>query len=247
MGGGPSTKFPSLPDELVELTEGYTLSRFPYYETTAKIYRLSSEDSFLYLKIIEGQQILSLERESRILKWINGRIPIPRLLYYGVQDGSEYQLTTEVTGTPTYQVESAEREHAVKALGEALKLIHSLDPSGCPIDNRIGNRLKQLHENGVDTSHFKDQPDESLVFTHGDYCLPNIIIEDRELSGVIDWDYAGLADSYADFASCVWSMGYNYGLEETAERWEPYFFMVYDLEEVDVGKLAYYRKIMDLL
>ncbi len=91
-----------------------------------------------------------------------------------------------------------------------------------------------------------DQPDESLVFTHGDYCLPNIIIEGRELSGVIDWDYAGLADPYADFASCVWSMGYNYGLEETAERWEPYFFMVYGLEDVDVGNLAYYRKLMDL-
>ena len=187
---------PSLPDELAELTEGYALSRFPYYETAAKIYRLSSEDSGLYLKIIEGQQTLSLERESRILRWINGRTPTPRLLYYGVQDGNEYQLTTEVTGTPTYQVEPAEREHAVKALGEALKLIHSMNPSGCPIDNRIGNRLKQLQENDVDTSQFKDQPDESLVFTHGDYSLPNIIIEDRELSGVIDWDYAGLADPY---------------------------------------------------
>ena len=42
-------------------------------------------------------------------------------------------------------------------------------------------------------------------------------------------------------------MGYNYGLEETSERWEPYFFMVYGLEDVDVGKLAYYRKLMDLL
>ncbi|MES0326290.1 MAG: phosphotransferase, partial [Candidatus Bathyarchaeia archaeon] len=174
---------PSLPDELAELTEGYALSRFPYYETAAKIYRLSSEDSGLYLKIIEGQQTLSLERESRILRWIDGSIPTPRLLYYGVQDGNEYQLTTEVTGTPTYQVEPAEREHAVKALGEALRMIHSMNSSGCPIDNRIGNRLKQLQENDVDTSQFKDQPDESLVFTHGDYCLPNIIIEDRELSG----------------------------------------------------------------
>jgi len=238
---------PSLPDELVELTEGYALSRFPFYETVAKIYRLSSEDSGLFLKIIEGQQTLSLERESRILRWIDGSIPTPHLLYYGVQDGNEYQLTTEVTGTPTYQVKPAEREHAVKALGEALNLIHSMNPSGCPIDNRISNRLKQLQENDVDTSQFKDQPDESIVFTHGDYCLPNIIIEDRELSGVIDWDYAGLADPYADFASCVWSMGYNYGLEETAERWEPYFFMVYGLDEVDVGKLAYYRKMMDLL
>ena len=238
---------PSLPEELAELTEVYALSRFPYYETAAKIYRLSSEDSGLYLKIIEGQQTLSLERESRILRWIDGSIPTPRLLYYGVQDGNEYQLTTEVMGIPIYQVEPAEREHAVKALGEALRMIHSMNPSGCPIDNRISNRMKQLQENDVDTSQFKDQPDESLVFTHGDYCLPNIIIEDRELSGVIDWDYAGLADPYADFASCVWSMGYNYGLEETAEQWEPYFFMVYGLEEVDVGKLAYYRKMMDLL
>ena len=105
--------------------------------------------------------------------------------------------------------------------------------------------MNQLEINGVDTSQFKDQPNESLVFTHGDYCLPNIIIEERELSGVLDWDYAGLADPYADFASCVWSMGYNYGLEEIAERWEPYFFMVYGLDDIDVGKLAYYRKLME--
>ena len=237
---------PSLPDELAGLDEGYDFSRFPYYETSAKIYRLSSGDSVLYLKIIEGQQTLSLERESTILKWIDGRIPTPELLYYGVQDGTEYQLTTEVKGIPTYQVQPNEREHAVKALGAALRMIHSLDPIGCPIDNRIENRLNQLQEGGVNTSHLNYKPDESLVFTHGDYCLPNIIIKEREISGVLDWDYAGLADSYADFASCIWSLGYNYGLEETAERWEPYFFMVYGLDDVDVGKLAYYRKLMDL-
>ena len=247
MGGEQSTELPSLPDELAGLAEGHILSRFPYYETAAKIYRLSSDDSVLYLKIIEDQNPLSLERESSILRWIDGRIPTPKLLYYGVQDGNEYQLTTEITGTPTYQVEPTEREHAVKALGEALRMIHSLSPSGCPIDNRIDNRLKQLHKNGVDTSLLKDQPDEALVFAHGDYCLPNIIVEERKLSGVIDWDYAGLADPYTDFASCVWSMGYNYGLEETAERWEPYFFMVYGLDDIDVGKLAYYRKLMELL
>ncbi|MBT5642366.1 phosphotransferase, partial [Candidatus Bathyarchaeota archaeon] len=130
----------SLPDELAGLAEGYDFSRFPYYETSAKIYRLLSEDSILYLKIIEEQQTLNLERESNILRWIDGRIPTPKLLYYGVQDGNEYQLTTEVKGTPTYQVQPNEREHVVKALGEALKMIHSLDPTGCPIDNRIDNR-----------------------------------------------------------------------------------------------------------
>lgn len=247
MGDVPSTRLPDLPDGLAELVDGYNLNRFPYYETAAQIYRLTSGESVLYLKIIKEADSMSLESESRILKWIDGRLPTPSLLYYNAVDGDEYQLTTEVKGTPTYQVEPNEREHAVKVLGETLRSIHSLDPASCPIDNRLDNRLRTLRESGVKTSHLVDKPDESLVFTHGDYCLPNIIVRGRELSGVIDWDYAGLADPYADLAACIWSMGYNYGLKETAERWEPYFLMVYDLDDLDVGKLAYYRSIMELL
>ena len=51
MRGDPSTRLPDLPDELSSLIEGYSLSRYPWYETAAKIYRLESED-VLYLKLI---------------------------------------------------------------------------------------------------------------------------------------------------------------------------------------------------
>ena len=45
-----------------------------------------------------------------------------------------------------------------------------------------------------------DLPPEDVVFTHGDYCLPNVMILKGHLSGYIDWGYAGIGDRYLDKA-----------------------------------------------
>ena len=41
--------------------------------------------------------------------------------------------------------------------------------------------------------------DSDLVFTHGDYCAPNILVGAAPLhtvTGVVDWGYAGVADRW---------------------------------------------------
>lgn len=235
---------PELPSELQSLIDGYKVNRFPYYETVAKIYRLESDD-VLYLKMIEGQKSLNLERESKILKWVNRRLPVPSLLYYSYVDGVEYQLTTEVKGTPTYKVQPHEREKAVVAMGEAMKLIHSLDSIGCPLDNRIDNRFKRIIESGDSLDELGERPEEKLIFTHGDLCLPNILVENGALTGVIDWDCAGLSDAYIDLAACTWSIGYNYGEKEAKEKWIPLLLETYG-EEIDEEKYEYYGKLWGL-
>ncbi len=232
---------PELPGRLTDLIDGYKLSRYPWYETAAKIYRLESETDALYLKLIENQPTRTLERESKILEWIDGQLPTPKLLYYGIDGCVEYQLTSEVKGTPTYKAQPNERMEAVKILGETLQKVHSLDPAGCPIDNRLNNKLTQIE----DTSELSERPDEELVFTHGDYCLPNIIIKNGALSGVIDWDYGGLADPYVDFASCTWSIRHNYGENESNDNWIPQFFESYGLTP-DETKLKYYGNLNSL-
>lgn len=244
MQGGQSTGLPDLPAELSSLIDGYVVNRYPWYETSAKIYRLESDD-VLYLKLIEGQDSLNLERESKILDWIDGRLPVPRLLHYSHVDGVEYQLTTEIKGTPTYKAQPFEREKAIVAMGEAMKLIHSLNPKGCPIDNRIDNRFAKLIEDGNTIEELGERPGEDLVFTHGDYCLPNIITRDRELSGVLDWDYGGLADAYIDIAACSWSIQYNYGEKEAKEKWIPLLIETYGIE-LDYEKYEYYGRLWSL-
>ncbi len=244
MPDGPSTRLPELPEELQGLIEGYEVNRYPWYETAAKIFRLESDD-VLYLKIVENQPKRSLERESSILKWIDGRLPVPDLRYYSYIDGVEYQLTTEIKGTPTYKAQPNERRDAVKAMGEALRLVHSLDSTRCPIDNSIDNRFAKLIDEGSTLDELGPRPEENLVFTHGDYCLPNIITSDGELSGVIDWDYGGLADPYIDIAACAWSIGYNYGEKEAEEKWVPLLFESYGAHKDD-EKYEYYGKLWSL-
>lgn len=242
MGVGLSTR---LPEELAEKLRGYSFSKHPYDETQAAIYVLSHQtEPRLYLKIRRDQTNL-LNYEYNMLKWINQRVPTPEALYYSREGTTEYLLTTEVKGTPTYQVEPSEHETAVRVLAETLRKIHSLDTRGCPVKHRIVDWIRSLQERGIDVSPLGDwRPEEDLCFTHGDYCLPNLIVHDGKLSGVIDWDYAGLADPYADFVSCTWSLRYNF--KEQAETLIPLFFETYDVD-IDEEKLGFYRRLNELI
>lgn len=234
-----------LPDELRALVRDYTHVRHPYEESNAEIYILScGSNPRLYLKIREDKT-QRLEAEYLMLKWIDQRVPTPEPLYYNRLDSTEFLLTTEVAGTPTYQVDPSEREFAVVILAETLRRIHRVNPAGCPVDNRITNRVENLVSNDVDVSSLGDwKPEEVPCFTHGDYCLPNIIVKEGVLSGVIDWDYAGIADPYADLVSCLWSIRYNYK-EETVELVQ-LFLETYGVVP-DPVKLDYYQRLNELI
>lgn len=52
---------------------------------------------------------------------------------------------------------------------------------------------------------------DSAKVHHGDMCLPNILGDPltSQLSGIVDWRYAGLSGREIDVASTVWSCAYN--------------------------------------
>ena len=77
---------------------------------------------------------------------------------------------------------------------------------------------------------------EDRVFTHGDLCLPNVIIHDKRLSGFIDLGSAGIGDPYRDLALVGRSLNRNLG-----PGWADIFFAHYGLAAPDPDKLRYYR------
>jgi len=56
-----------------------------------------------------------------------------------------------------------------------------------------------------------NQPEEDYVLVHGDFCLPNIFMENGTLSGFIDIGSTGIADRWQDIALCYRSLKNNFG------------------------------------
>ena len=99
-------------------------------------------------------------------------------------------------------------------------------------DDERGRSAAELFEELM----LRSRPEEDLVFTHGDYCLPNVIIDGEEVSGFVDWGRAGVADRYKDIALIVRSLEYNTGRDLRAM-----FFEAYGLPSPDADKIEYYK------
>jgi kanamycin kinase/aminoglycoside 3'-phosphotransferase-3 len=55
----------------------------------------------------------------------------------------------------------------------------------------------------------RTRPAEDAVFSHGDFCLPNIFVSGSETTGFLDWGNGGAAARWQDIALCVRSLRLN--------------------------------------
>ena len=77
---------------------------------------------------------------------------------------------------------------------------------------------------------------EELCLTHGDYCLPNIIVDDDCVAGFVDLGRLGVGDRYRDLALVRRSLDYN-GCADLI----PLFFQEYGLPTPNADKLYLYQ------
>lgn len=138
-----------------------------------------------YLKIATG-----LSEERARLQWLDGRLPVPRVLSYDDRDAAEWLLLEPVPGLELANLKHTESPgRIVRLLAAALRLIHAMPTDRCPFGEAA----------------------PGAVLTHGDPCLPNFLYIDDELSGVLDVGAFGLGDVRSDLAIAVWSVQYNLG------------------------------------
>ncbi|HEU0028740.1 MAG TPA: aminoglycoside 3'-phosphotransferase, partial [Ktedonobacterales bacterium] len=156
-----------------------------------------------------------------------------------------------------------------RALGEGLRRIHASPVADCPFDMRLAIRLTRaawnievglVDEPDVRANHSvslldllhrleatrPSEPPADLVFVHGDYCLPNILItsdagDAPHVSAFLDWGRAGISDRYQDLAIGARSLRHNLG-----PGWESTFFEAYGLADPDPVRMAYYEALDEL-
>lgn len=176
------------------------------------------------------------ENEYRMMAWLNDKLPVPKILCWEKKNGKSYLLMTKVEGQMCCDAEMLEDpKHLVKMLAEGLKMLWNVDISNCPYNNRIDNKLSSAQirvENNLCTmedaepeTYGKDgfdnpaqllqwlkdnRPTEELVFSHGDYCLPNVFVKENKINGFIDLGRSGIGDKYQDIALCYRSLQHNF-------------------------------------
>ena len=138
-----------------------------------------------------------------------------------------------------------------------MRSIHSLPYRHCPFDRsleveiaaaRRNAALGQVQPADYDTARLGMKADEmlaellatrplqeDLAFTHGDYCLPNVIIRRGQVSGFVDWGRGGIGDRYRDIALAIRSIQYNLG-----PGFEQSFFDTYGLSSPNWAKIGYF-------
>ncbi|CAF4190453.1 unnamed protein product, partial [Adineta steineri] len=151
-------------------------------------------------------------------------------------------------------------EILVTLLGNELRKLHDkIDINNCPFDMRLIHKFQEasyqlktrkITEINSSDNDLLDQlisiaPKEDLVFTHGDYCLPNIIIDDQQCSvnAFVDLGRAGIADRYYDLALGLRSIQFNLG-----QGYDQIFLNAYGLfSNIDENKIDFYQKLDNLL
>ena len=255
-----------LPENLDAIIIDYQWINVDIGCSKTKVFKLSHKENQtknLYLKINTVGTGFNLENEKIILEWIGSKLPVPKVIYFSNQNGNEFLLQTEIKGKVAYEAKSStQKRRNIRILAEGLKKIHELDYKDCPIKNSPEKFLKigkeRMLKGLVQTKEFdnrwnsltpKSLYDQILrikpshfdyVFCHGDYCLPNIIINEGKLSGFIDWVYGGISDRYQDLAAVIWSIGFNFG-----EKWIKYFIQDYGLEELDYDRIKFHQMLSE--
>ena len=172
-----------------------------------------------------------------ITKWLNQQLPVPTMLAYCVKNGMAYTLMSKMGGKMLCAREYLkEPEQLIKIAAQRLKCLWEIDVTECPYQSsRLMKRLEAAEYNvmhdlvdldNVEPETFgpngfqnpeellkwlkSNRPEEDIVFTHGDYCLPNIFVTGSKINGFIDIGKMGPADRWQDVTIAIRSLTANF-------------------------------------
>jgi len=174
--------------------------------------------------------------EHHMMKWLNGKLPVPEVIAFEKVNGINYLLMSKIDGEMACSEKYLNNpQKLINLLADGLKMLWSIDISSCPYNSRLDIKLKRAEYRvknnlcSIDDAEPKtygengfrnpaellewlksNKPKEELVFSHGDYCLPNIFIKNNRICGFIDLGRAGIADKYQDIALCCRSLKSNF-------------------------------------
>lgn len=219
-----------LPDKIKNMigNESFSYDNVGMSDSTVIIFA----DKILKIQTISEEA----EHEYQIMEWLQDKLPVPRVLAYEKSEDKNYLLMTKVSGVMSCADQYMRNpEQLVDLLAEGLEMLWKVDISNCTYRHGLDEKLQMakynVQNNLVDMDNVEpdtfgengfqspehllkwlitNRPEEELVFSHGDFCLPNVFLSGKKISGYIDLGKAGIADKWQDIALCYRSLLHNF-------------------------------------
>ncbi len=224
---------------------------------------------------IEDNSSLS-QNELKLLYWLKGKLPVPMVIEAVQQYEYSFILMSRLEGEIARSDNNIKNMPlTINLMVKALKMLWAVDINDCPCKNDLSQSLEfikykiennAIDERFTDVSMFKEagfssltdlynflynnRPSEDLVFSQGDFCLPNVFISSNSVTGFIDLGCGGVNDRYQDIASFIRSLKINYKVygKYGENEYKQYRKMFLDYLNIDSNdsKLHYYFLLNEL-
>ena len=217
----------------------------------ARVYYIDKDEGF-YLK---RNGVGELSSEAIMTSYFHKIGLAPEVADY-FSDSYDWLITRRAIGEDcTHAIYLAEPKRLCDTIAEKLRELHETDFSTCPVMNKteiyLATAEKNYRTDNYDKSHFPDNfgyrtaEEAYAVLTegkckfkadtllHGDYCLPNIMLDNWKFSAFIDVGGGGVGDRHIDLFWGAWTLMFNLGTDEYRDR----FFDVYGRDKIDTDML----------
>lgn len=224
----------SLPDEIVQWIKAADVYESSGHSGARTVY--IDCDGGAYLKIANRNSLLLA---SQMQTYFSNHKMSSRVIQY-LSDDRDYLITAALQGGDgTAKCFLSEPERLSEIFGQALRHLHEVNPVDCPIKDKMSCLLAQAQTSLFRQDHLNDISDyigvayaenaaseiaatQGLlindVLIHGDYCLPNIMINKWRLEGFIDVADGGIGDRHYDLAWGLWTLNRNLKSPQYGQR-----------------------------
>lgn len=249
------------PKEIQEFLTDSKLESINIGCSGAKVTKVIKDNKIYFLK---ESSVGLLDKEYLALNWLDGKINVPKVLYFFTCIDKSYLITEKLEGEMLCCDDLWDYpEQVVKLAAEAIKLLQKINYTSCPLVSDLEHKLaiakfnldNNLLDISNDSKYFKkfgsyekiyeflinNKPKEELCFSHGDTSLPNIFQKDGKISGFLDVGECGCADKWFDIAITVKSIRRNFKDEKYVDLFFNYLGLPYNKDRVE-----YYVLLMEL-
>jgi len=217
----------------------------------ASVCLIDREDGFFLKSAPKGK----LRREADMTEYFHSKGLGAEVLVY-CSDEKDWMLSRRIAGEDcTHPMYLSDPRRLCDTTATLLRQLHEMDFSDCPVQNRNETYLttarrgwqKGCYEPELFPVRWQFASREETwqeiernghtltkdALLHGDYCLPNVMLDNWRFTGFIDLDGAGVGDRHIDILWGSWTLFFNLKTDAYFER----FLDAYGRDKIEPEKL----------